>query len=220
MRSLYLVLAYLAVVQARPQAVQPEEAASSSAVSVTATIGTVTAGSNGSSPVADGSSAASSVPSANATASVVDETLPSDTAANGTTTEEAAPSASAVAESSDSPEASSTVSAECTFCTVPAGYTAEQWAAPLDVSDQFSPRFRDAHAKAKEALKDWTVEDKVNLATGVGWMVGRCVGNTKALPDRNWKGLCLEDSPLGVRFADYVSAFPAGINAASTYDTG
>lgn len=26
-----------------------------------------------------------------------------------------------------------------------------------------------------------------------------------------------QDSPLGVRFADYVTAFPAGINAAATY---
>jgi hypothetical protein len=28
----------------------------------------------------------------------------------------------------------------------------------------------------------------------------------------------LEDSPLGVRFADFASAFPAGINAAATWD--
>lgn len=123
---------------------------------------------------------------------------------------------SALSASSASASASSTPTAPCTFCTVPAGYTAEHIPAPLHIDDQFSSRFRDAHAKAKEALKTWTVEDKVSLATGVGWMVGRCVGNTKALPDRNWGGLCLEDSPLGVRFADYVSAFPAGINVAST----
>jgi hypothetical protein len=27
----------------------------------------------------------------------------------------------------------------------------------------------------------------------------------------------IQDSPLGVRAADYVTAFPAGINAAATY---
>ena len=31
-------------------------------------------------------------------------------------------------------------------------------------------------------------------------------------------GLCLHDGPLGIRFADRVSAFPAGITAASTWD--
>lgn len=109
-----------------------------------------------------------------------------------------------------------TSSAECTFCTVPPGYTAEEWEAPLHVEDQFPPKWREAHAKAKAYLKDWTLEEKVHLTTGSGWMQGRCVGNIPAVPERNWTGLCLEDSPLGVRFADYVSAFPAGINAAST----
>ena len=32
----------------------------------------------------------------------------------------------------------------------------------------------------------------------------------------DFPGLCLEDSPLGVRAADFVTAFPAGINAATT----
>ncbi|KAJ7778037.1 glycoside hydrolase, partial [Mycena maculata] len=30
----------------------------------------------------------------------------------------------------------------------------------------------------------------------------------------------VEGSPLGVRFADFASAFPAGINAAATWDPG
>jgi hypothetical protein len=48
----------------------------------------------------------------------------------------------------------------------------------------------------------------------VGWENGLCVGNIASIDD--FPGLCLEDSPLGVRFADFVTAFPAGINAAST----
>lgn len=66
--------------------------------------------------------------------------------------------------------------------------------------------------------------------------IGPCVGNIPAQPKHNWPGLCLQDSvrprlslppvthppsasqPLGVRFASHVSAFPAGINAASTFD--
>jgi beta-glucosidase len=41
---------------------------------------------------------------------------------------------------------------------------------------------------------------------------------TQTIPRLGWKGLCLQDSPLGVRFADFVSAFPAAINAAATWD--
>jgi hypothetical protein len=63
-------------------------------------------------------------------------------------------------------------------------------------------------------IATFTVEQKVNLTTGVGWMVGRCVGNTP--PVDGFPGLCLEDSPLGVRLADFATAFPAGINAAAT----
>lgn len=42
--------------------------------------------------------------------------------------------------------------------------------------------------------------------------------NTGTIPRLGFAGLCLEDSPLGVRFADYASAFPAGINAAMSWD--
>ena len=38
------------------------------------------------------------------------------------------------------------------------------------------------------------------------------------IPRLNFKGICLQDSPVGVRFADFVSVFPAGINAAATWD--
>ncbi|KAL8292699.1 hypothetical protein RQP46_001311 [Phenoliferia psychrophenolica] len=57
------------------------------------------------------------------------------------------------------------------------------------------------------------------MTTGAG-INGRCVGNTGAVTRKDFPGLCLEDSPLGVRFADFTSAFPAGINAAATWDKG
>jgi hypothetical protein len=60
----------------------------------------------------------------------------------------------------------------------------------------------------------FTLEQKVNITTGVGWENGLCVGNIPPVGD--FPGLCLEDSPLGVRFADFVTAFPAGINGATT----
>ena len=47
--------------------------------------------------------------------------------------------------------------------------------------------------------------------------MGPCVGNTGAAPGADWPGLCLQDGPLGVRFADGVTVFPAGITAAATW---
>jgi beta-glucosidase len=65
----------------------------------------------------------------------------------------------------------------------------------------------------------------VNITTGVGWQNGPCVGNTPALaPLRaaaagapGYRGLCLQDSPLGVRYAAGVSAFPPGLTAALSW---
>ena len=39
---------------------------------------------------------------------------------------------------------------------------------------------------------------------------------TPAERARGYPGLCLEDSPTGIRFADLVTVFPAGINAAAS----
>lgn len=72
--------------------------------------------------------------------------------------------------------------------------------------------------KARSFVAQLTLEEKVNLTTGVGWTGGRCVGNIPAIERVGFDGLCLEDAPLGVRFADGVSAFPSGLNAAATFD--
>ena len=56
----------------------------------------------------------------------------------------------------------------------------------------------------------------MNTVTGVFWEHGRCVGNIGTV--NGWPGLCLEDSPLGVRDTDFVTAFPAGITSASTWN--
>ncbi|KAF8522644.1 glycoside hydrolase superfamily [Hysterangium stoloniferum] len=71
--------------------------------------------------------------------------------------------------------------------------------------------------KARQFVSGLTLEEKVNLTTGVGTS-GRCVGNTGAVTRLGFPGFCLQDSPLGVRNADFVSAFPAAINVAATFD--
>ncbi|KAF5355704.1 hypothetical protein D9756_003946 [Leucocoprinus leucothites] len=81
-----------------------------------------------------------------------------------------------------------------------------------------SPEWQAAYTKARAAVAKLSLSDKVNLGTGIGWMKGACVGNTPSISSISFPGLCLEDSPLGVRSADLVSAFPAGINAAATFN--
>ncbi|KAJ3476612.1 hypothetical protein NLI96_g11043 [Meripilus lineatus] len=80
----------------------------------------------------------------------------------------------------------------------------------------FGQAWKSAHAKARSKISSWSLEQKVGLATGVGWEGGLCVGNIPPIAD--FEGLCLEDSPLGVRFADFVTAFPTGVNTAATFN--
>lgn len=44
------------------------------------------------------------------------------------------------------------------------------------------------------------------------------MGNTPSIDRVGWKGLCLEDLPLGFRDTDECLRFPAGINVAATFD--
>ncbi|RAL64665.1 hypothetical protein DID88_001698 [Monilinia fructigena] len=71
--------------------------------------------------------------------------------------------------------------------------------------------------KRRKFVSQLTVLEKVNLTTGVGWEGESCVGNTGTIPRINFPGICLQDSPLGIRFTDYNSAFPSGMNAAATW---
>ncbi|KAH9025136.1 glycoside hydrolase superfamily [Lactarius hengduanensis] len=79
----------------------------------------------------------------------------------------------------------------------------------------FASAWANAYEMAKAKVATFTLEQKVNVTTGVGWEGGRCIGNTPPVGD--FPGLCLEDSPLGVRSADFTTAFPAAINAATTW---
>ncbi|KAI0785996.1 beta-glucosidase [Abortiporus biennis] len=82
-----------------------------------------------------------------------------------------------------------------------------------------SPEWATAYDKATAVVAKLSLNDKVNLGTGVQWMKGACVGNTPAVSSiSGFNGLCLEDSPVGVRDADGVSAFPAEINVAATFN--
>ncbi|EMC96559.1 glycoside hydrolase family 3 protein [Baudoinia panamericana UAMH 10762] len=77
-----------------------------------------------------------------------------------------------------------------------------------------------AYAKARAFVSQLTLEEKVNLTTGTGWELDRCVGQTGSIPRLAFRALCLQDSPVGVRDTDFNSVFPAGVNVAATWDTG
>ncbi|KAG6902651.1 hypothetical protein C0995_013776 [Termitomyces sp. Mi166 len=97
----------------------------------------------------------------------------------------------------------------------------------------FAPAWSAAHSKAKAKIAGFSLDELASVATGVQstGRPGRCVAITISLTtaqgnippvepvsSRGWPGLCLEDSPLGVRLADFVTAFPTGINAAATFN--
>ncbi|CAE6537469.1 unnamed protein product [Rhizoctonia solani] len=92
------------------------------------------------------------------------------------------------------------------------------WAGEPIQSPNTARTWTESHALAKSLVSKLTLEQKINLTTGLGWEVGRCEGNISPIPEVGWTGLCLEDAPLGVRFTDRVTAFPAGINAGFTWD--
>lgn len=78
----------------------------------------------------------------------------------------------------------------------------------------------ESYQRAQEFVSQLTLAEKVNLTTGVGWQGARCVGEVGSIPRLDFRGLCMQDSPLGIRFADFVSAFPAGVTAGHTWDRG
>lgn len=72
-----------------------------------------------------------------------------------------------------------------------------------------------AYKKARALVAQMTLEEKSNLTRG---FTGQCVGNTGSVERLGISALCLADAPDGIRGQEFVSAFPAGIHVASTFD--
>ena len=60
----------------------------------------------------------------------------------------------------------------------------------------------EAYDKARTFVSQLTLLEKVNLTTGVGWQQEQCVGQTGAIPRLGFRSLCLQDSPMGIRFGE------------------
>ncbi|KOS16716.1 putative beta-glucosidase E [Escovopsis weberi] len=86
----------------------------------------------------------------------------------------------------------------------PKGGTVERWAA--------------SYQKAAALVSRMTLPEKVNITTGTGWMMGLAVGNTGPAIHAGFPALALQDGPLGIRFADHATAFPAGITVGATWN--
>ncbi|KAK5076641.1 hypothetical protein LTR51_002324 [Lithohypha guttulata] len=76
----------------------------------------------------------------------------------------------------------------------------------------------DSYAKAQKLVEQMTLVEKVNVTTGTGWAMDLCVGTTGRAGNTGFPALCLQDGPLGIRFADHADSFPAGITVGSTWN--
>ncbi|KAK6081518.1 glycosyl hydrolase family 3 N terminal domain-containing protein [Seiridium cupressi] len=85
----------------------------------------------------------------------------------------------------------------------PKGGTARSWA--------------DSYRKASEMVSKMTLPEKVNVTTGTGWEMGPAVGNTGPAVNVGFPSLALQDGPLGIRFTENATAFPAGVTVGATW---
>ncbi|QSZ36677.1 hypothetical protein DSL72_006558 [Monilinia vaccinii-corymbosi] len=86
----------------------------------------------------------------------------------------------------------------------PPGGTLSQWS--------------ESYKKAAALVEKMTLPEKVNITTGTGFKMGLAVGNTAPALNVGFPGLALHDGPLGLRFADNTTAFPAGITVGATFN--
>lgn len=86
----------------------------------------------------------------------------------------------------------------------PKGGIAKTWAA--------------SYEKAAKMVGKMTLAEKVNITTGTGWQMGLAVGTNGPAVHVGFPQLQLQDGPLGIRFADNITAFPAGITVGATWN--
>ncbi|KAL8915894.1 MAG: hypothetical protein Q9172_006580 [Xanthocarpia lactea] len=78
--------------------------------------------------------------------------------------------------------------------------------------------WKESYKKAAAMVQNMTLVEKVNVTSGTGWSQDLCVGNTAPANGVGFPALCLQDGPLGLRFMDHSTAFPAGITVGATWN--
>ncbi|KAM5349082.1 hypothetical protein ACJ41O_008905 [Fusarium nematophilum] len=81
-----------------------------------------------------------------------------------------------------------------------------------------SKNWEKSYEMAAEIVGKMTLAEKVNITTGTGWSMGLAVGNTGPAVHAGFPALALQDGPLGVRFADNATAWPAGVTVGATWN--
>ncbi|OLN96450.1 putative beta-glucosidase E [Colletotrichum chlorophyti] len=81
-----------------------------------------------------------------------------------------------------------------------------------------SKKWAESYRKARDLVSEMTLPEKVNITTGTGWMMGLAVGTTGPAVHVGFPQLQLQDGPLGLRFADNATAFPAGVTVGATWN--
>jgi len=76
----------------------------------------------------------------------------------------------------------------------------------------------ESYKKAAAMVGRMTLAEKVNVTTGTGWQMGLAVGTNAPAVLVGFPQLNLQDGPLGVRFSDHATAFPAGITVGATWN--
>ncbi|KAL8762145.1 MAG: hypothetical protein Q9184_001801 [Pyrenodesmia sp. 2 TL-2023] len=77
--------------------------------------------------------------------------------------------------------------------------------------------WEESYKKAATMVERMTLVEKVNVTSGTGWAQDLCVGNTAPANGVGFPALCLQDGPLGLRFTDHSTAFPAAITVGATW---
>ncbi len=77
--------------------------------------------------------------------------------------------------------------------------------------------WEESYRKAATMVSKMSLTEKVNITTGTGWSQDLCVGNTAPANSAGFPPLCLQDGPLGIRFADHATAWPAGVTVGATW---
>lgn len=80
------------------------------------------------------------------------------------------------------------------------------------------PQWSESYKKAEALVRKMTLPEKVNITTGTGWQMGLAVGNSAPAVHVGFPALAYHDGPLGLRFADNATAFPAGITVGATWN--
>ena len=79
-------------------------------------------------------------------------------------------------------------------------------------------KWQKSYLMAATLVSKMSLVEKVNVTTGTGWASDLCVGNTAGAFDAGFPPLCLQDGPLGIRFSDHSTAWPAGITVGATWN--